>query len=177
MQNGELRTPETSIPNISRVVNLCDPTVDPDNQPVSEYFSAPPGTWEEYVTSKRYTNLDIPLDGVEVVGTDSISTKPSGWYFFSPDYCYDGDALIYGDEIRLLQGGLRISFYDTFLVIDGRMINFLEFRGPMSFETHKEDITMPNNAPGIVYTSEFRQRFLGKNFYACRIDSVYQPTP
>ena len=62
-------------------------------------------------------------------------------------------------------------------MIDGQMINFLEFRGPMSFETHKVDITMPNGAPGMVYTSEFRRKFLGKNFYACHIDSVYQQSP
>lgn len=57
------------------------------------------------------------------------------------------------------------------------MINFLEYRGPINFGYHKDYITMPNGAPGFVYTTEFRQRFLEKNFYFCRIDSIYQQNP
>lgn len=161
-----------SVPDLSRVYNVCDLV-----PPLSKYFSCPPGTWEEYETAKLYSNQDICLENVEVFGADSLSEKASGWYFYSPDYCYEAVALIYGDELRLLEGGFRIGFYDAYLSIDGQMINFLAFRGPMQFETHKEDITMPNGAPGIVYTSEFRRTFLSKNFYACRIDSVYQQEP
>ena len=160
-----------SVPDLSRVYNVHDAV------PRSEYLSYPPGTWEEYETAKLYSNQDLSLENVEVFGADSLSEKASGWYFYSPDYCYKGVALNYGDELRLLDGGFRIGFYDAYLSIDGRMINFLAFRGPMQFETHKEDITMPNGAPGIVYTSEFRRTFLSKNFYAWRIDSVYQQDP
>jgi len=162
-----------SVPDLSRVYNVYRP----DFQSVSKYISSPPGTWEEYETAKLYSNQDLSLGNVEVIGADSLSEKVSGWYFYSPDYCYEAVALNYGDELRLLWGGFRIGFYDAYLSIDGRMINFLAFRGPMQFETHKEDITMPNGAPGIVYTSEFRRTFLSKNFYACRIDSVYQQEP
>jgi hypothetical protein len=54
------------------------------------------------------------------------------------------------------------------------MITFLEYRGPMHFSYHKDNITMPNGAPGFVYTTEFRRKFLEKNFHFTRIDSIYQ---
>ena len=143
----------------------------------AEYITPPPGTWNEYETGKRYTDLDISLDGVEVVGANGVSDLPSGWYFYMPDYTYVSFVCIYGDEFRLLDGEMHILFYDQFLVIDGRMITFLEYRGPMDFKYHKENITMPNGAPGFVYTTEFRRKFLEKNFYFCRIDSIYQQKP
>ena len=65
---------------------------------------------------------------------------------------------------------MHILFDDQFLIIDGQMITFLEYRGPMQFSYHKDYITMPNGAPGFVYTTEFRQKFLGKNFYISRVD-------
>lgn len=81
------------------------------------------------------------------------------------------------DEFCLLEGPMRILFYDQFLVIDGQMITFLEYRGPMHFSYHKDNITMPNGAPGFVYTTEFKQKFLEKNFHFTRIDSIYQQKP
>lgn len=163
-----------SVPNLDKVFDVFEYEGD---EPLSQYTTPPPGTWDEYETGKLYTDLDISLDGVEVVGADSISAKPSGWYFYRPDYVYNNFVCIYGDEFRLLQGEMHISFYDQFLVIDGRLINFLEFRGPMHFNYRKEYITMPNGAPGFVYTTEFRRKFLEKNFYFCRIDSIYQQNP
>ena len=163
-----------SVPNLDKVFDVFEYEGD---EPVSQYITPPPGTWDEYETGKRYKDLDISLDGVEVVGANGVSDLPSGWYFYRPDYLYNNFVCIYGDEFRLLQGEMHISFYDQFLVIDGRMITFLEYRGPMDFKYHKENITMPNGAPGFVYTTEFRRKFLEKNFYFCRIDSIYQQKP
>ena len=163
-----------SVPNLDKVFDVYEYEGD---EPLSQYSTPPPGTWDEYETGKRYTDLDISLDGVEVVGANGVSDLPSGWYFYRPDYVYNSFVCIYGDEFCLLQGEMHISFYDQFLVIDGRMITFLEYRGPMDFKYHKENITMPNGAPGFVYTTEFRRKFLEKNFYFCRIDSIYQQKP
>ena len=163
-----------SVPKLSRVLNLFEYE---ERVPEYEYLKPPPGTWDEYEVEKTYENLDISLNGVEVIGANSISTKPSGWYIYRPDCTYHSFICIYNDEFRLLDGNIRIKFYDQFLVIDGQMINFLEYRGPMDFSYHKDDITMPNGAPGFVYTTEFRRKFLGKNFYCCRIDSIYQQEP
>ena len=163
-----------SVPNLDKVFDVLEYEGD---EPLSQYITPPPGTWDEYETGKRYTDLDISLDGVEVVGANGVSDLPSGWYFYRPDYVYNNFVCIYGDEFRLLQGEMHICFYDQFLVIDGRMITFLEYRGPMDFKYRKENITMPNGAPGFVYTTEFRRKFLEKNFYFCRIDSIYQQKP
>lgn len=163
-----------SVPNLDKVFDVFEYEGD---EPVSQYSTPPPGTWDEYETGKRYKDLDISLDGVEVVGANGVSDLPSGWYFYRPDYTYVSFVCIYGDEFCLLDGAMHISFYDQFLVIDGRMITFLEYRGPMDFKYHKENITMPNGAPGFVYTTEFRRKFLEKNFYFCRIDSIYQQKP
>ena len=163
-----------SVPNLDKVFDVYEYEGD---EPLSQYITPPPGTWDEYETGKRYKDLDISLDGVEVVGANGVSDLPSGWYFYRPDYVYNSFVCIYGDEFRLLEGEMHISFYDQFLVIDGRMITFLEYRGPMDFKYHKENITMPNGAPGFVYTTEFRRKFLEKNFYFCRIDSIYQQKP
>lgn len=163
-----------SVPSLSKVFDVFEYEGD---IPKAGYSTSPPGTWDEYQVGKTYQNLDISLDEVEVVGADSVSTKPSGWYVYRPDCDYVSFVCIYNDEFRLLQGEMHISFYDQFLVIDGQMINFLEYRGPMNFSYHKDNITMPNGAPGFVYTTEFRRRFLEKNFYFCRIDSIYQQQP
>lgn len=169
-----IRPFSASVPNLDKVFDVYEYEGD---EPVSKYSTPPPGTWDEYETGKRYTDLDISLDGVEVVGANGVSDLPSGWYFYMPDYVYNSFVCIYGDEFRLLEGEMHILFYDQFLVIDGRMITFLEYRGPMDFKYHKENITMPNGAPGFVYTTEFRRKFLEKNFYFCRIDSIYQQKP
>ena len=163
-----------SVPSLSKVFDVFEYE---GYIPKAGYSTSPPGTWDEYQVGKTYKNLDISLDGIEVVGADSVSTKPSGWYVYRPDCDYVSFVCIYNDEFCLLQGEMHISFYDQFLVIDGQMINFLEYRGPMNFSYHKDNITMPNGAPGFVYTTEFRRKFLGKNFYFSRVDSIYQQKP
>lgn len=163
-----------SVPNLSKVFDVYEYEGD---IPEAHYTTPSPGAWDEYKVGKTYQNLDILLDGAEVIGADSVSTKPSGWYVYRPDCLYMSFVCIYNDEFRLLQGEMHISFYDQFLIIDGKMINFLEYRGPMNFSYHKDYITMPNGAPGFIYTTEFRRRFLEKDFYFCRIDSIYQQQP
>lgn len=140
------------------------------------YLTSPAGTWDKYVNMKLYTDLDIPLDGVEIVGADSVSTQQSGWYVYTPTYEhsrfyeYDGRAAIIGLY-------LKIYATDQFLVIDGQMINFLEFREPATFNLKEENITMPNGAPGIVVTYDAHLQFLGRNFYGEITDTIYQQTP
>lgn len=162
-----------AVPNLSKVIDVFEVSGD---MPVDCYITPPPGAWEEYILDKDYEGQDISLEGVEVVGANSTSAKTSGWYAYCPDYLYHSFVCVYGDETRF-DGAMHIHFYDQFLIIDGQMITFLEYRGPMQFNYHKDYITMPNGAPGFVYTTEFRQRFLEKNFYFSRVDSIYQQKP
>ena len=72
---------------------------------------------------------------------------------------------------------VQIGNPDQFLVIDGKMINYLEYRAAPQTTVQTEDITMPNGAPARVYKLEGRQHFLDKNFYVAAIDTVYQFAP
>ena len=169
-----IRSFSASVPNLSKVFDVFEAE---GITPEHSYNTPPPGAWEEYILDKDYEGQDISLEGVEVIGANSTSAKPSGWYAYCPDHDYCSFVCIYGDEFRLLQGEMHILFDDQFLIIDGQMITFLEYRGPMQFSYHKDYITMPNGAPGFVYTTEFRQKFLEKNFYISRVDSIYQQKP
>lgn len=162
-----------AVPNLSKVIDVLEVSGD---MPADHYITPPPGAWEEYILDKDYEGQDISLEGIAVIGANCASAKPSGWYAYCPDYLYHSFVCVYGDETRF-DGEMHILFYDQFLVIDGQMITFLEYRGPMQFSYHKDYITMPNGAPGFVYTTEFRQKFLGKNFYISRVDSIYQQKP
>ena len=139
-------------------------------------FTPPAGTWDKYVTSKLYTDLDIPLDGVEIVGADSVSTQQSGWYFMDPTYEHSR-FYEYDERAAFIGMYIKIRVYDQFLVIDGQMINFLEFREPATFNLKEENITMPNGAPGMVVTYDAHLQFLGRNFYGAITDTIYQQTP
>jgi len=166
--SGSVAVPKLSL--VKRRVNLVT------GEEVDINSDSPAGTWNEYVTSKLYADLDIPLDGVEIVGADSVSTKPSGWYSFSPVYEH---SRFYEYDERAIAIGMYIKVWadDQFLVIDGQMINFLEFREPATFNLKEENITMPNGAPGMVVTYDAHLQFLGRNFYGAITDTIYQRTP
>lgn len=145
--------------------------------------SISPGEWAKYGQSKLYDNgVNIPsTDGVEFVGNNGTSTLASGWYAWEIEYTKRIIA-DYQDSRPPLTNFLvnmrvRLGVPDQFLVIDGKMINYLEFRGKPQTTVRTEDITMPNGAPARVYTLEGRQHFLDKNFYVAEIDTVYQFAP
>ncbi|MBP5769741.1 MAG: hypothetical protein J6W75_00045 [Bacteroidaceae bacterium] len=151
---------------------------------VSRYVNEPPGTWPVYKVSRLGNPAKIPLDNVEICGADSISDLPSGFYFWGPEY-YASSVVLYKENDKyypppsnyLFQPSVVLRMPDQFMVIDGQMITFLEFRGDPVVTSKEEDITMPNGAPGKVFTLEGRQHFLGKDFYVAAIDTVYQQSP
>ncbi len=151
---------------------------------INRYANAPPGTWSEYKVSRLGSPAQIPLDNVEICGADSVSDLPSGFYFWGPEY--HGVYVVYYVENDIyyplpshvfLRLEIVLRMPDQFMVIDGQMITFLEFRGDPVVTSKEEDITMPNGAPGKVFTLEGRQHFLGKDFYVAAIDTVYQQSP
>lgn len=142
-----------------------------------------PGDWAKYGQSKLYdSGVNIPtVDGVEFVGNNGTSGRASGWYAWEIGYVKDLDVDYENSRPPLtnllvhMKVELRIP--DQFLVIDGKMINYLEYRGEPQTTVQTEDITMPNGAPARVYKLEGRQHFLDKNFYVAAIDTVYQFAP
>ena len=142
-----------------------------------------PGDWAKYGQSKLYdSGVNVfSADGVEFVGNNGTSERASGWYAWQIDYIkdlyvdYENSMPPLTNFLVDMQVSLRIP--DQFLVIDGKMINYLEYRGTPQTTIHTEDITMPNGAPARVYKLEGRQHFLDKNFYVAAIDTVYQFAP
>ena len=148
-----------------------------------KYISPSPGDWEKYGQNGLYDDgVNISTAGnVEFVGNDGASTKASGWYAY--EILYDVRIVADYQSSRpplnnyLVDMEVQIGNPDQFLVIDGKMINYLEFRGEPQTTIRTEDITMPNGAPARVYKLEGRQHFLDKNFYVAAIDTVYQFAP
>ena len=147
------------------------------------YISTTPGDWAKYGQSKLYdSGVNIPtVDGVEFVGNNGTSERASGWYAWEIGYVkdmyvgYENSMPPLTNNLVNMKVELRIP--DQFLVIDGKMINYLEYRGVPQTTIRTEDITMPNGAPARVYKLEGRQHFLDKNFYVAAIDTVYQFAP
>lgn len=142
-----------------------------------------PGDWAKYGQSKLYdSGVNVPsADGVEFVGNNGTSERASGWYAWEIEYTkrivadYENSRPPLINYLVNMRVGLRIP--DQFLVMDGKMINYLEYRGKPQTTVQTEDITMPNGAPARVYRLEGRQHFLDKNFYVAEIDTVYQFAP
>ena len=164
-----------SVPDLSLVKRWTHPRI--GGEEYVHNIGSPAGTWDEYQISKIYTGLDISLTGVEIEGADSTSTMPSGWYFYDPTVNNVRRYIYLNSDIILTKLQIQTRVYDQFLVIDGNMINFLEFRDHVQFNFVEENITMPNGAPGLVATYDAHMEFLGRNFYGAVIDTIYQQEP
>lgn len=141
------------------------------------YKTAFPGMWEEYNRHKRYgPETAVPMEGVEVVGSYEPSTKSSGWYIFEPEYYRQLD-IIYNDP-ELVDGSivnlaLTSNFIDSYLIIDGFKMTYLEGRNQMNLDYKEERIIYKgNNARQ--YTHEGTTTYFGKKFKVSSTAIVYQ---
>jgi hypothetical protein len=66
-----------------------------------------------------------------------------------------------------------INFADCFLYLDGQIIEFPEYRMTYNFDFREENISF-NGSPAKVFTNEIKGKYLGKDFYAATVDTVYQ---
>ena len=132
---------------------------------VSEQHDTNPGDWHAYVVSKLYdTNDFISAAEVPSNGAWPSDDRASGWYF-SNCGCGKDMEINYQAE-TLIEYVSRYSFiidvYDQFLVIDGRRIDFLEYRPEYHYNLSIEN--------GVV-TCELRFTFMGRNFYTAFIET------
>jgi len=168
-----ISTQSIGVPDISKVCFL-----EYTDRGYGEFPS--PGTWDAYHLEKSYVNQDISLQNIEVNGADNISSQPSGWYWW--EIAYDNGVVLYYNDQEwpywewgyFLSFLLRGGFVDEYLVLDGHMFTFLEYRGPFNFDYREEPITMPNGKPAKVITFDVHNTYLGKNFYGAIVDTVYQ---
>lgn len=76
------------------------------------------------------------------------------------------------EDLRMYE--VFIACYDRFLYIDGQMITFEEYRPVYEMNVKEEDTTMPDGSPAKVFTNEVKAKYLGRDFYAATVDTVYQ---
>ena len=135
-----------------------------------------PGNWNEYVISKLYDdNSFISASDVPCNQEWKTDNRQQGWYFSNCgfmkrlDVCYQGKQTIYRGMCRY---NITMEVYDQFLVIDGRRIDFLEYRPDFHFNLLTKDI--PNGINGIEHTYECNFEFMGRNFYVAVINTITQ---
>lgn len=124
-----------------------------------EYTISVPGEWADYIGYDAKFDPDNP---VEDWYTRDIGRR--SWvslFYHNDDYM-----------LRAYTTGIR--FYDRFLYIDGRLIDFLDEKMTYDHQFKVDDITMPTGEPAKVFTNEFRSKYLGRDFYCATIDTVYQ---
>lgn len=135
--------------------------------------SDPAGNWNEYVISKTYDdNSFISASDVPCNQEWGMDNRQQGWYFNDCGFikrlhvCYQGKKTIYRGMCCY---EITMAVYDQFLVIDGRRIDFLEYRPDFHFNLLTKDI--PN---GIEHTYECNFEFMGRDFYVAVINTITQ---
>ena len=122
------------------------------------------GDFNMYSDGEKYFNPDEPKET---------------WYFC--DIGEGGSQVVCTDynsngrwEDMLRNYDVYIKYYDRFLYIDGQMITFEEYRLVYEMNVKEEDTTMPDGSPAKVFTNEVKAKYLGRDFYAATIDTIYQ---
>lgn len=132
--------------------------------------------WDNYGLSKRYD------EGLSVCKDTPCSrdypadSRPSGWYYQQFRYtCQYGDLWISSGNFEVPGAGTLIvfDFYDQFLVIDGRRIDFAEHHNLKMSYSFSESSFSDSQKEGKRAKLEFNASYLGKNFYSAHIDSIY----
>ena len=131
------------------------------------------GEWDNYVISKLYGSGDfISAADIATTGNWGSCSQQIGWYFRDIGYMREIE-LDYDDGIRVIHGvrsyRMTLTFYDQYLSIDGRRIDFLKYQPEYQFNLQTKDI--PN---GIEHTYECRFEFMGRNFYTALINTITQ---
>lgn len=154
----DIRRSESVVDNFSFFVGSAE--VDPHN----------PGQWDEYVVSKLYS----PDLSIEEDFDDSYerTTLQNGWYFNAFGHCQYGHVdngvywyTLYTDS----------RMYDQFLVIDGKIIDFLDYLPVRDFKWTEEIVpAVDEKGVGKRYTGECTTYYLGRKFYSKTEHTLYE---
>lgn len=133
-----------------------------------------PGIWSEYVDGKFYDNVDLEEKEYDCSENYESTTLQSGWYFQCFSHCqymyvcFDGvpRLTLYADS----------GMYDQFLVIDGKIINFLAYKPVRNFSHNTEDISVDSSkyTKGKKLTNECTTYYLGRKFYTKTVLILYE---
>ena len=153
----------TQVTDLSRIATQVE-----QNEYVSNI-----GEWDNYSISKLYGSGEfISAADIATTGNWGSCNQQIGWYFRDIGYMREIE-LDYDDGIRVIHGvrsyRMTLTFYDQYLSIDGRRIDFLKYQPEYHF-----DFSTENTGGSIVHTFECRFEFMGRNFYTALINTITQ---
>lgn len=132
-----------------------------------------PGTWDAYKLQQQFTaDMQVPKEGIEIVGDYEPCRKANGWYVFEPDYLRRL-LVYYATTNDILDLSLHARFVDAYLVIDDFKFSYLEGRNPMNFN-YRVDDTSYGGYMAKRYIHEGSTTFFGKEFKVSATALFYQ---
>lgn len=137
------------------------------------YTGSAPGEWENYVVSKLYDdNVNNP-EAKAIQDQWEKTSLPTGWYFI--DTTHQKRKLVESSAEGWVAGlTLLARFYDQFLVIDGKRIDFLAHLPENIWNVFVKEVPESSgHGMGIQYTYECKSRFMERNFYIACHEIVY----
>lgn len=137
------------------------------------YTGSAPGEWENYVVSKLYDdNVNNP-EAKAIQDQWEKTSLPTGWYFI--DTTHQKRKLVESSaEGWVARLTLKARFYDQFLVIDGKRIDFLAHLPENTWNVFVKEVPESSgHGMGIQYTYECKSRFMERNFYIACHEIVY----
>lgn len=123
---------ETEVPNLDLLTtDLSD----------DRYTTSLPGTWEDYLISKLYQNEFAPIDASFCQQSWENCDMATGWYFKDIRYVRSIDVNYNGVSLWLdiRRYNLKPEFYDQYLAIDGKRIDFLKYQPQHTYNFTVED--------------------------------------
>lgn len=153
---------ETEVPNLDLLTtDLSD----------DRYTTSPPGTWEDYLISKLYQNEFAPIDASFCQQSWENCDMATGWYFKDIRYIRSIDVNYNGVSLWLdiRRYNLKPEFYDQYLAIDGKRIDFLKYQ-----PQHTYNFTVEDKGNSRIYKYECWSKFMGKTFYLATVDTIYE---
>ena len=132
-----------------------------------------PGTWDAYKLQQQFTaDMQVPKEGIEIVGDYEPCRKANGWYVFEPGYLRRL-LVYYATTNDILDLSLHARFVDAYLVIDDFKFSYLEGRNPMNFN-YRVDDTSYGGYMAKRYIHEGSTTFFGKEFKVSATALFYQ---
>ena len=135
-----------------------------------------PGEWNEYVVSKLYSS-DLSI-GEEFDDDYERTTLQNGWYFQGFPHTRYG--LAWRDGVPWFDMYVMSRVYDQFLVIDGKIIDFLDYVPQRDFNWSVEDVPATNeHGVGKKIMGDCTTYYLGRRFYTetnlILYEKIYDP--
>lgn len=135
------------------------------------YTTSPAGTWDDYLISKLYQNEFAPIDASFCQQSWENCDMATGWYFKDIGYVRSIDVNYNGVSLWLdiRRYNLKPEFYDQYLAIDGKRIDFLKYQ-----PQHTYNFTVEDKGNSRIYKYECWSKFMGKTFYLATVDTIYE---